>query len=181
MRRFATICFLFVLIGAPIAAQDAGPLPWEPIVPGVEAGARGIAIGFWADVVGLGLIAGAGPAYSLGFDVGNGFFGLGLSSMLFVGAPVLQRGMDQHHEALLAMGYDVSEENRARSRRFTRISVGCGIASFTLGMTAIATDTFAPAIVSLLVGATGAGFEIWNFYGHRQAWAAHMREAAGVE
>lgn len=35
-------------------------------------------------------------------------------------------------------------------------------------------------IGSFVVGAVGAGFEIFNFYVHRLNWANDMKEAAGL-
>lgn len=180
--KHLVVIVLVAVVVAALPAQDATEFvpPWEPPVPGVDAGATLIATGFWADAIGLGLIAGAAPAYSLGFGVGNGFFGTGLSAMLFVGNPCLQIGLQQHHDALVAEGFDVSTENRDKAHRFYRVSLGCGVASLALGIVATGADSAAPALVSLLIGSVGAGFEIYNFYVHRLNWANDMKAAAGI-
>jgi len=182
MRRIASLAMILILVAAVLGAQESGrsAMPWDPPVPGFDAGSTLIAVGFWADAVGIGLIAGSSAAYSISFDAGNALFGIGLTSMLFVGNPCLQIGMNQLHAQIVSQGFDVPTENRDKSRLFSRIALGCGIGSFTLGMVAIGVESVAPAIVSLLVGTTGAVFEIWNFYVHRQNWEADMRTAAGV-
>jgi hypothetical protein len=166
---------------APPASESERPaMPWDAPVPFIEEGAQLITIGFWADAVGLGLIAGAGPAYSLDVGVANGLFGLGFVSMLFVANPCLQVGMNRHHEALEAQGYDVSEVNRNKSQLFSRISLGCGAGSLALGIISAITDSFGVAIASNLVGVGGAVFEIINFYVYRRNWGIDMKVAAGL-
>ena len=104
MKKRAVLILVFVLSAVSVSAQSELSLPWDPPVPDIEAGKTLIAVGFWADVIGLGLVAGAGPAYSLDAGVANALFGLGFTSMLFIGNPALQRGLSAHHEALEEQG-----------------------------------------------------------------------------
>ena len=182
MKKAALSLLVLLVFAAVAPAQEQGGFvaPWSAPVPGVDAGTGLISIGFWADVVGLGLIAGAAPAYSLGIDVGNGFFATGLISLLLVGNPCLQIGLQQHHDALVAQGFEVSTENQEKSRRFHYISLGCGGASLAMGLVSIGMDGYGLTLASFVVGAVGAGFEIFNFYIHRRNWGLDMKEAAGI-
>jgi len=174
------LAIVLVLVASALTAQEEVTVPWAAPVPEVEEGARLIAIGFWGDVVGIGLIAGAGPAYSLSFGVGQTLFELGLISMLLVGNPVLQRGLHEHHDALDARGYDIPTANMERSDLFSKIALGCGGGAVAVGIGAAIAQSTGLAVGSILLGATGAVCEIINFYKFRVAWADDMKVAAGV-
>ena len=146
----------------------------------MEEGAQLIAIGFWGDVIGIGLMAGSSAAYSISFGAGQTLFELGLVSMLLVGNPCLNKGLSDHHDALVARGFDVSTENMEKSQRFSKIALGCGGGAVALGLGAAVAQSTGLAIGSLVVGAAGAVFEIFNFYMHRPAWSTDMKEAAGL-
>jgi len=159
----------------------SGPvMPWHAPIPWIDDGSNLITIGFWADCVGVGLIAGAGPAYSISFGAGNTLLGLGLISLIFVGNECLQIGMTQHHDALVAQGYNVSTANREKAELFSRITLYCGAGSVGLGIIGLIAQSPALAITSNIVGAGGAILEIINFYVHRRNWGNDLRVAAGI-
>lgn len=182
MRRAALVLLVVVVVAAVAPAQEDGGFvaPWSAPVAGVEEGALLIPVGFWADAVGIGLIAGATPAFSLSFGAGMTLFQLGVTSLVFVGNACLQIGMTRHHEALIERGFDVTDEYLRKSRLLHYISLGCGGGAVLLGIGAAATDSLGLAIASIVSGAAGAGVEIFNFYGHRRNWGLDMKEAAGV-
>jgi len=172
---------LLVVVGIAPAQEEGGFVaPWSAPVPDVQEGALLIPIGFWADVVGIGLIAGATPAFSLSFGAGMTLFQLGVSSLVFVGNTCLQIGMTRHHDALIEKGFDVSDENLKKSRLLHYISLGCGGGAVLLGIGAAVTDSTGLAIASIVAGGAGAGVEIFNFYVNRRNWGLDMKEAAGV-
>ena len=179
-RILLVVVLILVAVSALAQEKEEIALPWAAPVPDVEEGAQLIAIGFWGDVVGIGLIAGSSAAYSLSFGAGQTLFELGLTSMLLVGNPCLNRGLTLHHEALVARGFDVSTENMDKSRRFSRIALGCGGGAVALGIAAAIGDSLPLAIGSILVGGAGAVFEIINFYKYRPAWVTDMKVAAGL-
>ena len=86
MKKAAFVLLVVVVVAAVAPAQEEGGFvaPWSPPVPDVEEGAVLIPVGFWADVVGIGLIAGATPAFSLSFGAGMTLFQLGITSLVFV-------------------------------------------------------------------------------------------------
>ncbi len=182
MKSKLMLAVLVCLIVAWLPAQEEGTFvpPWRAPVPDVEEGARLIAIGFWGDVIGIGLMAGSSAAYSLSFEAGQTLFELGLVSMLLVGNPCLQRGLNDHHDALVARGFDVSTEYRDKSQLFSRIAMGCGGGAVALGIGAAVAQSTGLAIGSIVVGAAGAVFEIINFYKFRPAWSTDMKVAAGL-
>ena len=182
MRTRLILVALVCFIAAWLPAQEAETiaLPWAAPVPDVDDGAQLIAIGFWGDVIGIGLMAGSSAAYSLSFGAGQTLFELGLVSMLLVGNPCLQRGLNDHHDALVARGFDVSTEHRDKSQLFSRIALGCGGGAVALGITSAVVQSTGLAIGSIVVGAAGAVFEIINFYSFRPAWATDMKIAAGL-
>ena len=175
--------FLVVILVAAAALAPAQQFvaPWGPPVPGVEEGATLWAVGFWADAVGLGLMAGAGPAFSLSYEAGMSLFTLGLSSMLFVGNPCAQIGLTRHHDALVERGYDVPMENRNKSRLLSRIALGLGGGSAALGIVSAVTDSTGLGIGAIVVGGAGAIVEIVNFYLFRLNWVKDMKLAAGLQ
>jgi hypothetical protein len=180
MTRYALVVVLVGLLAAPVVAQEeAVAMPWAAPNPEVEAGASLIATGFWGDVIGIGLVTGAGPAFSISVGAGATLFNLGVVSMIFVGNPCMQSGLGQHHDALVALGYDVPTENRETAEFYSTVSLVCGGASTALSVVALVADSLEFGIASLVVGTAGAVFEILNFYGPRRDWNSDMRVASG--
>ena len=182
MKRATVLAVALLVSIASLSAQSGSTrsMPWSPPVPDVPEGRGLIAVGFWGDVIGIGLVAGGGAAYSFDAGVANALIGLGLTSMLFVGNPCLQRGLTLHHDAVEGRGYTVSPVNRKKSRLFSMIALGCGGGSLALGIASMATDSFGLAIASNVVGLTGAVIEIINFYVFRRNWGLDMKQAAGL-
>lgn len=181
--RAKTLIVVVLLLGAVLApAQEEQTFvaPWSAPVPDVSEGATLFAVGFWGDVIGLGLVAGAGAAFSLSPGAGSALLSIGFTSMLFVGNPCFQLGLSAHDAAVEDRGFTVSDDNRRKSTLFSRIALGCGGASALLGIGAAASSSLGLGISASVVGLTGAVFEIINFYNYRPAWVADMKEAAGV-
>lgn len=179
-KMLIVVVLLLVAVLAPAQEEQTFVAPWSAPVPDVSEGATLIAVGFWGDVIGLGLIAGAGAAFSLSPGAGSALTSLGFTSMLFVGNPCLQLGLTAHDAGVEERGFTVSDDNRGKSTLFSRIAIGCGGASALLGIGAAGSSSTGLAISAAVVGLTGAVFEIINFYNFRPAWAADMKEAAGV-
>jgi hypothetical protein len=179
-RILSVVLVCFVAVWLPAQEEETFVPPWRAPVPDVEEGATLIAVGFWGDAIGFGLMAGSSAAYSISFGAGQTLFELGLVSMLLVGNPCLNRGLTDHHDALVARGFDVETANRDKSRLFSKIALGCGGGAVALGIGAAVTDSLGLAITSLVAGATGAVFEIINFYKFRPAWYTDMKVAAGL-
>lgn len=178
-RGLLVVILLAVAIGVP-AQEETFAAPWAAPVPDVRDGAMLIGIGFWADAIGLGLVAGSSAAFGISAGAGATLFELGVISMLLVGNPTLQLGLQAHHDALAERGIAVSDEYQIKSRRFGVVSLACAGGSILLSIGALAADSWELGIAALLVGTTGVVFEIFNFYGHRLNWANDMRQAAGI-
>ena len=183
MKRTTAFVVLFLACAISVSAEgDAGrTMPWSAPIPDIEEGSTLITVGFWADVIGIGLITGGGAAYSISSGVANTLIGLGLTSMLFVGNPCLQIGLSKHHAAAEERGFVVSGVNRDKSRTLHYIALGCGGGSLLLGIASIATGSLGLAIASNVVGFGGAVVEIVNFYIFRRNWGLELKAAAGIE
>jgi len=175
MRTRLILVALVCFIAAWLPAQEAETiaLPWAAPVPDVDDGAQLIAIGFWGDVIGIGLMAGSSAAYSLSFGAGQTLFELGLVSMLLVGEPLSSARAERPPRRTGCPRGD-------KSRRFSRIAMGCGGGAVALGLGAAVAQSTGLAIGSIVVGAAGAVFEIINFYSYRPSWANDMKVAAGL-
>jgi hypothetical protein len=178
MRKNVLVLAIVLVAAAGLSAQS---MPWDPPVPDVEEGKTLIAVGFWADVIGLGLIAGGSAAYSLDVGVANGLIGAGLTSLLFVGNPCLHIGLTRHHEAAVERGFTIDVVNKNKSRTLHLVALGCGGGSLVLGIAGAVTSTFGLVIASNIVGIAGAVVEVVNFYIFRRNWGLDLRAAAGIE
>ncbi len=179
-RRVLTVLMIVLFAGALFGQSGTFEPPWGPPVPGVEEGTKLFAVGFWADAVGIGFVTGASAAFGISFGAGVTFYNIGVTSLVLVGNPCLQVGLQQHHDALVAQGIPVPTANRDKARTLGQVTLGVGVASVGVGLAAAVADSTALAITSIVAGGVGAVMEIVNFYVFRRNWVADMKEAAGL-
>jgi len=180
---FVMLILTVVVVVAPMSAQESQAFvaPWGPPVPGVEAGKSLIAVGFFAEVIGFGLIAGASAGYSVSYDFGSALMGLGTVSMVLIGHPLFQLGLGQHHDDLVEQGYLVPDEHRLKSRRLGLIALGCEGGAVVTSILALATDSLALGITSFVLGGSGMVIETINLFGNKRNWIGDMKHSAGLE
>jgi len=175
---FAGLLILFTVFSVNAADTAGQRMPWDAPIPDVPEGAGLITVGFWADVIGYGLIvAGGMTSGSIDFEIGVAMFNFG-SLSLTIGNICLQQGLTTHQKGAIAKGYTIIETKNAKiagTLSFWALlaqggGVGAGIAAAILESTEL-------AITSFVLGAAGAVVEIINFYIYRKAWGEDLKKA----